>query len=140
MPEYGNEKVKVSVDTAVFRRLGLVFDHLKAQIDAPTMEMKMKIAKVILKRAKELVPVQTGALRSSGRIAKTPNRKNLQVRFGNSRVSYANVVEFGRISFAPFAPRLYLTRAVREVKNKSAKIVGKDMTKFLRQKIPRRIR
>lgn len=132
--------IKINVDTGIFRRVGLVFEHLKAQVDAPTMEMKMKIAKVILKRAKELVPVQTGALRASGRIAKTPNRKNLQVRFGNSRVSYANVVEFGRISYAPFAPRLYLTRAVRYANSKSKKIVGKDMTKFLRQKIPRRIR
>lgn len=118
----------------------MVFEHLKAQVDAPTMEMKMKIAKVILKRAKELVPVQTGALRASGRIAKTPNRKNLQVRFGNSKVGYANVVEFGRISYAPFAPRFYLTRAVRYANSKSKKIVGKDMTKFLRQKIPRQIR
>lgn len=132
--------IEIKVDTGIFRRLGLVFEHLKAQVDAPTMEMKMKIAKVILKRAKELVPVQTGALRASGRIAKTPNRKNLQVRFGNSRVSYANVVEFGRISFAPFPPRLYLTRAVRYAGGKSKKIVGKDMQKFLRQKIPKKIR
>ena len=132
--------IDVKVDTGIFRRVGLVFEHLKAQINAPTMEMKRKIAEVILKRAKELVPVQTGALRASGRIAKTPNRKNLQVRFGNSRVSYANVVEFGRVSFAPFPPRLYLTRAVRYANSKSKQIIGKDMKKFLRQKIPRKIR
>ena len=132
--------IEIKVDTGIFRRVGLVFEHLKAQVNAPTMEMKRKIAEVILKRAKELVPVQTGALRASGRIAKTPNRKNLQVRFGNSRVSYANVVEFGRVSFAPFPPRLYLTRAVRYANSKSKRIVGKDMTRFLRQKIPRQIR
>lgn len=132
--------IEIKVDTGIFRRVGLVFEHLKAQVNAPTMEMKRKIAEVILKRAKELVPVQTGALRASGRIAKTPNRKNLQVRFGNSRVSYANVVEFGRVSFAPFPPRLYLTRAVRYANSKSKKIVGKDMTRFLRRKIPRQIR
>lgn len=132
--------VEVKVDTGIFRRLGLMFEHLKTQIDAPTMEMKTKIAKVILKKAKELVPVQTGALRSSGRIAKTSNRKNLQVRFGNSRVSYASVVEFGRVSTAPFAPRLYLTRSVRYAKSQSKKIIGKEMEKFIRQKIPRQIR
>ena len=132
--------IEIKVDTGIFRRVGLVFEHLKAQVNAPTMEMKRKIAEVILKRAKELVPVQTGALRASGRIAKTPNRKNLQVRFGNSRVSYANVVEFGRVSFAPFPPRLYLTRAVRYANSKSKRIVGKDMTQFLRRKIPRQIR
>ena len=134
------EGIDIKVDTGIFRRLGLVFDHLNAQINAPTMEIKMKIAKVILKRAKEIVPVQTGALRASGRIAKTPNKKNLQVRFGNSRIGYAQVVEFGRVSFAPFAPRLYLTRAVRYANSKSKKIVGRDMRKFLRQKIPRQIR
>lgn len=136
----GQDGIEIKVDTGIFRRVGLVFEHLKAQVNAPTMEMKRKIAEVILKRAKELVPVQTGALRASGRIAKTPNRKNLQVRFGNSRVSYANVVEFGRVSFAPFPPRLYLTRAVRYANSKSKQIIGKDMKKFLRQKIPRQIR
>ena len=134
------EGINIKVDTGIFRRLGLVFDHLNAQINAPTMEMKMKIAKVILKRAKEIVPVQTGALRASGRIAKTANRKNLQVRFGNSRVMYAQVVEYGRVSTAPFAPRLYLTRAVRYANSRSNKIVGRDMKKFLRQKIPKQIR
>jgi len=136
----GQDGIEIKVDTGIFRRVGLVFEHLKAQINAPTMEMKRKIAEIILKRAKELVPVQTGALRASGRIAKTPNRKNLQVRFGNSRVSYANVVEFGRVSFAPFPPRLYLTRAVRYANSKTKRVIGKDMTRFLRQKIPRRIR
>lgn len=132
--------IKIKVDTGIFRRVGLVFEHLKAQVDAPTMEMKMKIAKVILKRAKEIVPVQTGALRASGRIAKTANKRNLQVRFGNSRVAYAQVVEYGRVSFAPFAPRLYLTRAVRYANSRANKIVGRDMKKYLRQKIPRQIR
>ena len=132
--------VEVKVDTGVFRRLGLMFEHLKTQIDAPTMEMKQKIAKVILKRAKELVPVQTGALRASGRIAKTPNRKGLQVRFGNSRVSYATVVEFGRVATAPFPPRLYLTRAVRYASGKSKSIIGKEMQLFIRRKVPKKIR
>lgn len=134
------EQIVIKVDSGIFRRLGLVFQHVNAQINAPTMEMKMKIAKVILKKAKELVPVQTGALRASGRIAKTANRKNLQVRFGNSNVSYANVVEFGRFSRAPFAPRLYLTRAVRHANRQSKKIIGKEMKMFLRRKIPKRIR
>lgn len=135
-----DEDIKIKVDTGIFRRLGLMFEHLKAEIDAPTMQMKQKIAEVILKRAKEIVPVQTGALKASGRIAKTPSRKGLQVRFGNSRVAYASVVEFGRVSFAPFPPRLFLTRAVRYANSKSKKIIGKEMNKFIRQKVPRKIR
>ena len=136
----GDDGIEIKVDTGIFRRLGLVFEHLKTQIDAPTMEMKQQIAEVILKKAKELVPVQTGALRASGRIAKTSNRKNLQVRFGNSKVKYAMVVEFGRVSFAPFPPRLFLTRAVRHAKSKSKRVIGREMTKFIRQKVPRKIR
>tara|TARA_A200000159_G_scaffold45801_1_gene42052 strand:+ start:4271 stop:4684 length:414 start_codon:yes stop_codon:yes gene_type:complete len=136
----GQDGIEIKVDTGIFRRLGLMFEHLKAEIDAPTMQMKQKIAEVILKRAKEIVPVQTGALRASGRIAKTKDRKGLQVRFGNSKVKYAMVVEFGRVAFAPFPPRLFLTRAVRHAKSKSNKIVGKEMSKFIKQNVPRRIR
>jgi len=135
-----NEGIKVQVDTGVFRRLGLVFEHLKASIDAPTMEMKRQIAEVVLKRAKELVPVRTGALRASGRIAKTPDRKGLQVRFGNSKVAYAQVVEFGRVSFAPFPPRLYMTRAVRYAQSKSKKVIGREMDMFFKRQLPRTIR
>jgi HK97 gp10 family phage protein len=131
--------IDIQVDTGIFRRLGLAFEHLKAGIDAPTMEMKKKIAEVILKRAKQLVPVQTGALRASGRIAKTPSRKGIEVRFGNSRVGYASVVEFGRVGYAPFAPRLYLTKAVRYAESQSKKIIGKEMKLLVRRKLPKKI-
>ena len=49
----------------------------------------------ILAKALLLVPVRTGALKSTGRVVKSQNRKNYEVRFGNGRIQYALVVEFG---------------------------------------------
>lgn len=107
-------------------RAGLHFRYLRAEIERKTvMAMQQEIADAVLKKAKELVPVRTGALRSSGRTAKTPDRKGVEVRFGNSRVLYAEVVEFGRMSFAPFPPKPYMRPAVAYVKRYRIRHIAK---------------
>lgn len=56
-----------------------------------------KISSLILNDAKKLAPVQSGALRASGRIDEI-NKKEYHVRFGGmgTGVDYATFVEFGR--------------------------------------------
>lgn len=106
--------MQMSIDAGVFRRLGASFQYLGAYMDqTASLEMQRLMGEKILAKALELVPVRTGALKSTGRVVMSQNRKNMEVRFGNSRVRYATVVEFGRIQFAPFPPRPYLRPAVR---------------------------
>ena len=104
---------KVSVNSGVFRRLAINWHYMAGQVSrvlAP--DLQKKIAKVIMHKAKELVPVDTGALKESGRIVKAANRKDLLVKFGSGRVKYAQVVEFGRFSYNPMRPRPYIRPAV----------------------------
>ncbi|MCH9836309.1 hypothetical protein K0U83_11640 [bacterium] len=104
----------ISVNAGVFRRLGASFEFLGAFMESSaSMEMQRLMGEKILAKALLLVPVRTGALKSTGRVVKSQNRKNYEVRFGNGRIQYALVVEFGRIQFAPFAPRPYIRPAVR---------------------------
>ena len=133
--------MKISVDGGVFQRMNLHFQHLSANFvgGQASMEMQEAFGKIILEHAKKLVPVQTGALRASGRLIKTPSRKGYIVRFGNSRVLYAQVVEFGRIAYAPFPPRLYLTRAVRSAKKGARGPIKRALSKGVRRSLPRRM-
>tara|TARA_B100001094_G_C17856745_1_gene635402 strand:- start:158 stop:586 length:429 start_codon:yes stop_codon:yes gene_type:complete len=102
----------------------------------PTM-MDILAARILL-YAKEKVPVQTGALRASGRIEDTKSQTRRVVAFGGSgtQVMYAAVVEYGRVSYAPFGARPYLRpavlKAMRKVKpelKKSLKDSLKTMNK-----------
>jgi hypothetical protein len=106
--------VKVTTNAGVFNRIGRSFEYLGAYMDRQgSIDMQNAMAEKILKKAQQLVPVRTGALRASGRVARSQDRKGVEVRFGNSRIRYALVVEFGRVSFAPFPPKPYIRPAVR---------------------------
>lgn len=95
----------------------------------------MYVASQILRDAKKMAPVRTGALRRSGRI-EGPVVKSGQVRvtvaFGGkgSGVDYAPFVEFGRQSRAPMMPRPYLRPAIRKnqkaLRNIGASTVSKS--------------
>ena len=103
----------VIANKGVFKRLAISWEYMAGQVSkvlAP--DLQMRICKVILKKAREIVPVDTGALRASGRIVKAPNRKDLHVRFGSGRVKYAAVVEYGRWSYNPMSPKPYMRPAV----------------------------
>tara|TARA_R100000152_G_C6780007_1_gene212266 strand:+ start:2235 stop:2645 length:411 start_codon:yes stop_codon:yes gene_type:complete len=127
-----------------FFRCAKDFHFLGANIgDSFSEPVTDKLAKEILRISQKLVPVRTGALRATGRVVMTRQaiskyRRGKEVRYGDSRVRYANVVEFGRMSFAPFAPRLYLTRANQQVMMKNKKIAKKDLKKVIRKGIKRR--
>jgi hypothetical protein len=130
----------VRLDTSVFKRMSMHFESLQARMQGnASLEMQEAYGKVILKKAKELVPVRTGALKNSGRVVKTKSRKNYAVRFGNNRVRYAQVVEFGRIQFAPFPPRLYLTRAVRYAKRNAKGPIEAALSRGVKKSLPRRM-
>ena len=106
------------VNSGVFKRVGAAFAYLGVYMDGSgSIAMQKEMGDFILKKAKELVPVRTGALRNSGRVVMSQDRKAVEVRFGSGRVKYAMVVEFGRFSFAPFAPRPYIRPAVRYMKS-----------------------
>tara|TARA_R110001592_G_scaffold67354_8_gene206592 strand:- start:19166 stop:19576 length:411 start_codon:yes stop_codon:yes gene_type:complete len=131
----------VVTNIGVFSRVGLMFQYLAAKIDTDVKsDIQMDIAKFVLKRAQELVPVRTGALRNSGRIAMTSNRKGLEVRFGTSRVRYAMVVEFGRMAYAPFPPKPYIRPAVQAAQKKWQQAAKASFVKAKRSTFPRVIR
>ena len=131
---------EVKINGSVFQRMNLHFRNLQASFGGnASLEMQKAFGEVILKKAKQLVPVRTGALQASGRLVKTVSRKNYVVRFGNSRVRYAEVVEFGRVAYAPFAPRLYLTRAVRFSKRGAKGAIKLQLSRGVRQSLPMRL-
>lgn len=120
------------------------FEMLSASINEDFSEpFTDKIAREILKRSQHLVPVQTGALKASGRIvmsrrAISKYRRAKEVRYGNLNVQYAGVVEYGRTDFAPFPPRAYLRTAVFQthLRMKTKALSGKgQMTLALRKRI-----
>jgi len=131
----------ISVNHAVFSRIGLKFQMLAATLpESYNKELSKRIANFILRKAKQLVPVDTGKLKASGRAVKTPSRKGYTVRFGNSRVGYASVVEFGRISYAPMPPKPYLRPAVRMAKEKMKSVPQEVFNEKFRQIFPLRMR
>ena len=100
------------------------------------------VAKEILRIAKELVPVRTSALKSTGRVvmsrkAISKYRRAKEVRFGNTFVKYASVVEFGRFEYAPFPPKPYLRPAVQAVamKNKASRRGSKGVSNSIKKRI-----
>ncbi len=120
------------------------FEMLSATINEDFSEpFTDKIAREILKRSQHLVPVQTGALKATGRVvmarkAISKYRRAKEVRYGNLNVSYASVVEYGRTGFAPFAPRAYLRTAVFQthLRMKTKALSGRgQMTLALRKRI-----
>lgn len=125
-----------AVNSGVFNRVGAAFAYLGVYMaGSGTIEMQNEMGEFILKKAKELVPVRTGALRSSGRVVRSQDRKSVEVRFGSGRVKYAMVVEFGRFSFAPFAPRPYIRPAVRYMQSNFK--AGKHLDKAVKVALPR---
>ncbi len=127
------------VNPGVFRRIGTAFEYLGAQFN-PGFDraMQQELADLVLKKAKDLVPVRTGALRGSGRTAVTADRKGVEVRFGNTAVAYARVVEFGRVAFAPFPARPYVGPALAMVSRKVDLAAKKKVDRVVRANIKRR--
>ena len=116
-----------------FFRCAKDFHFLGANIgDTFSEPVTDKLANDVLRISQKLVPVRTGAR------AISKYRRGKEVRYGDSRVKYANVVEFGRMSFAPFAGRLYLTRAYQQVLMKAKKVGQKDLNKVVSKSIKRR--
>ena len=101
-------------------------------------KMAKRVAKVILEEARKRVPIDTGALKSTLRIAMMPNRKDVSVRAGNSRVKYAGVVEFGRAAFNPYNPRPYLRPAVRVAQARFKKLAKIDLDPVLMKMFDRK--
>lgn len=132
--------MKVTTNAGVFNRIGRSFEYLGAYMDRQgSIDMQNAMAEKILKKAQQLVPVRTGALRASGRVARSQDRKGVEVRFGNTRIRYALVVEFGRVSFAPFPPKPYIRPAVRYASRhfqRDAKLV---LDKAVAKNLPRYI-
>ena len=129
------------MNSGVFQRAGLAFGFLRTHFDREvTRPFQQELADQILEKAKELVPVRTGALKRSGRTAITPDRKGVEVRFGNSRVRYARVVEFGRMAFAPFPARPDMRPAVEIVMRKRGRAFSKHMNRATMKHIGKVIR
>ena len=87
----------------------------------------------ILAQAVEKAPYITSALRASGRIEMTANPRQRVVSFGGqgTKVDYARYVEFGRFSYAPYAPRPYLRPALISVMKDARMDLKKSLEKSL---------
>ena len=88
-----------------------------------------KVAHLILGEAKKLAPVETGALRASGRVVRV-NQYQRIVQFGGSGsgVNYAQAVEFGTMRQRP-QPFLY--PAVMKNKKAIKGLIINDVNKSL---------
>lgn len=137
MPKYA------TVESQAFFKAAYDFNYLGATINETFSEpYTEKVAKEILRIAKDLVPVRTAALKNSGRVVRSKRaiskyRRAVEVRFGNSFVPYASVVEFGRFDYAPFPPKPYLRPAVQAVamKSKQSKVGSKGVSKAIKKTI-----
>ena len=90
-----------------------------------------RVAHLVLKDAKKLAPVLTGALRASGRVRRI-NQYRRAIEFGGkgSGVDYAMAVEFGTYRTAP---RFFLSRALKKNKVNIKKALGRRVDRTLTQ-------
>ena len=112
------------------------FDALMADLDPLTVSILKKAAKDVKEEARELVPVDTGALRKSIRVTSTAKEAGHITRVGvraggyetnpktGNLVNYAVFVEFGT---SRQAPQPYLVPAA----NKKAVPILREMLKGL---------
>lgn len=101
------------------------------QIEPNTVSGLDMIAHKILKDAKNLSPVLTGALRASGRVRRI-NQFRRAIEFGGrgSGVDYALAVEFGTYRTAP---RFFLSRALKKNKVNLKRALSRKVDKTLNQ-------
>lgn len=106
-------KLKSNLGAAV-----LFFDQINRDVEPEVSTDMKKVVEKILKLAKSLCPVRTGALRASGRIhtIKAPKSAFVTYRviFGSSTVGYAHYQEVGT---SRHGGRWYVTRAMRKYKH-----------------------
>lgn len=83
--------------TSGFKKYRKSIARFNQDKDKQISHVLKKISSLILNDAKKLAPVQSGALRASGRIDEV-SKKEYHVRFGGqgTGVDYATFVEFGR--------------------------------------------
>lgn len=116
---------------AMFHKAGLAFNMGGKQIKPNTVSGLDSIAQKVLKDAKKLAPVLTGALRASGRVRRI-NQYRRAIEFGGkgSGVDYALAVEFGTYRTAP---RFFLSRALKKNKVNIKRALGRKVDKTLGQ-------
>lgn len=129
----GDVDVKAAI--AVLRRYG---DEAKRDIK----DVNKDAAKLVEKRAKRLVPVQSGALqqsiRSSGQLGKGV------VRAGNARVPYANPIHWGwprpnrkwskgRVGGGPISKTPFLTDALDDERREIVKLYQRELDRLARK-------
>ena len=128
-------QVEVKAALAMLRKFG---DEAKADIK----DVNLEAAKLVERRAKQLVPVQSGALqqsiRSSGQVGKGV------VRAGNARVPYANPIHWGwprpvrkwskgRIGGGPITGNRFLTDALDEERGDIVKLYAAELDRLARK-------
>jgi hypothetical protein len=130
-------QVEIKAAIAALRRFG---DEAKAEIK----EVNRDAAELVEKRAKQLVPVQSGALqrsiRSSGQLGKGV------VRAGGRGVPYANPIHWGwptrprrkwgtpgRTAGGPFGSQPFLTDALDDERREILKLYSRELERLARK-------
>ncbi len=113
----------------VFAKAGIAFMIGGKQIKPNMVSGLDSVAQKVLKDAKGLAPVLTGALRASGRVRRI-NQYRRAIEFGGrgSGVDYAMAVEFGTYRTAP---RFFLTKALKKNKVNIKKTLGRKVGRTL---------
>lgn len=102
----------------------------KAKTTKTVAELLQKCGEVILKKAKELCPVETGALRDSGRIEVTGTGMGtrVNVQFGGPAAPYALYVhENLEAKHASPTTAQWVTHAVRATRGTTASIAKREL-------------
>jgi hypothetical protein len=130
-------EVEVKAAIAALRRFG---DDAKNDIK----DVNREAAKLVETRAKQIVPVRTGALqqtiRSSGQLGKGV------VRAGKAKTPYANPIHWGwptrpsrkwgtpgRIGGGPFGANRFLTDAVDDERRSIVKLYERELERLARK-------
>jgi hypothetical protein len=119
----GDESVKVVGLAALIRSLK------RAEIDIGDLkDANVAAGQIVLNQARALVPRRTGRLAATGRTNRAA--KKASVMFGNARVPYAGVIEYGWPGHN-IKPEPYLIPAVEETKSEWLGAYEKDLQALL---------
>ena len=100
---------------------------VRARLAAAQSRGVARAAGMVLDLAQQLCPVDTGALRASGRVEPEGPAPVVRVVFGGGRVGYARFIEFGT---ARSAAQPFLTPAARAIDVRLE--VAKEVSDYLK--------
>jgi HK97 gp10 family phage protein len=111
-----------------FKKAAMAMDLFASAQDKAAVKAQHEVMKKVIKTARKFAPVDTGALRRSGKIRKL--KSGSKVTFGGAstpkNVDYAHMVEYGTMYYSG---RYFLRKALKAHQKELPKAVAKGITK-----------